>query len=200
MRTDPSIQNVQRPTGWPRNHVRDGHQVWDQFRQGSEHAFTSIYRRYVQHLYRYGKQFTASKYLIEDSIHDLFVELWHRRAAYGNVLDLKWYLLSSFKHRLFKNLQKAKRWEPEINDECETGVVFSHEVEIISNQIIEERRQYILRSISTLTRREKEAITLRFYNGLSYEEIAATMSVSVKSAYKLMYRAFEGMKKHIPHR
>lgn len=39
-------------------------------------------------------------------------------------------------------------------------------------------------TISKLTARQKEAIFLRFYEQLSYEEIAEVMGITVKASYK----------------
>ncbi len=83
-------------------------QIWDEFRNGSELAFTALYKKYVADLYHYGERLTDDKQLIEDSIHDLFVELWRQRASYKPVLRLKFYLLKSFRNRLMKNLYKER--------------------------------------------------------------------------------------------
>jgi RNA polymerase sigma factor (sigma-70 family) len=47
--------------------------------------------------------------------------------------------------------------------------------------------------INTLPPRQKEIIFLRFYEGLSYDEIADIMSISINSAYKLLYKALENL-------
>src|SRR5690606_16106282 len=70
-------------------------QIWDEFRNGSELAFTALYKMYVADLYHYGERLTDDKQLIEDSIHDLFVELWRQRSRYKPVQRLKFYLLKS---------------------------------------------------------------------------------------------------------
>lgn len=173
--------------------------VWNEFREGSELAFTAIYKRFIYDLYHYGERLTDDKELIEDSIHDFFVELWKQRKSYGEVSNLKFYLLKGFKYKLLKNIKKGKKLplQFKIDEEYDFKIVFSKEAELIAGQISEAQKANVLKSINALSRREKEAITLRFYDGLSYEEIAEAMSLSIKSAYKLMYRALETLKCHI---
>ena len=181
------------------NPAWNDHVVWNEFRAGSELAFTAIYKRYIYELYHYGERLTANKSLIEDSIHDLFVELWNQRTHYGEVANVKAYLFKGFKNRLIKNLNKARllpaSWHPGTDHDME--IVLSKEAELILGQISEEQKQSIQRGINSLTRREKEAITLRFYDDLSYQEIAEVMSVSLKSTYKLIYRAVGTLKNYL---
>lgn len=173
--------------------------IWYEFRRGNELAFTALYKKYVTSLYHYGERITPDKELIEDSIHDFFVELWNRRHRYGEVNDLTFYLLRGFKYRLLKNIKQARRLQTTVHvaDDYHFEIVFSREFELIHAQSSEENKRQVLNSINQLSKREKEAITLRFYDGLSYEEIAAMMSLSIKSTYKLMYRAMNGLKKNV---
>lgn len=176
--------------------------LWNDFRKGSELAFTAIYQRYVYDLYHFGELLTGHKEMIEDSIHDFFVELWKQRKSYKEITNLKAYLMRGFKYRLLKNLKKARRLSVEhnVSEDYDFEFVLSSEHEWIQNQLTEEQRVTLLKSINTLTPREKEAITLRFYDGLSYEEIAAIMDLSIKSTYKLLYRGIDALRKKIaPH-
>ena len=53
---------------------------WSAFKNGSEDAFAEIYREHVKGLLNYGYKVTSDRRLIEDSIQDLFYELWKNRA------------------------------------------------------------------------------------------------------------------------
>lgn len=169
----------------------DASTTWKEFRNGSELAFTAIYKRYATDLYHYGERLTGNKQIIEDSLHDLFVELWRRRSKYESVRHLKFYLLKSFRHRLIKNIRRNKRFA----DACNIEASLSVEIELPGEQTAELDRQLMEESINGLSAREKQAVFLRFYDELTYEEIASLMSISTKSTYKLMYRALEALKK-----
>ena len=57
----------------------------------------------------------------------------------------------------------------------------------------QELRARIRFFIETLPARQQEIIFLRFYEELSYEEIAGVMSISINSAYKLLYKALDNL-------
>jgi RNA polymerase sigma-70 factor (ECF subfamily) len=173
--------------------------VWNEFRKGSELAFTALYKQYVYVLYHYGERITPNRQLIEDSIHDFFVDLWNHREGYGEISNLKFYLLKGFKYRLIKNIRKLRALpvEYDIAEDYNLEIVFSKEFEWISKQISEEKKRILLQGLNALTMREKEAITLKFYDGLTYEQIAELMSLSVKSTYKLVYRAIDALRKNL---
>ncbi len=62
--------------------------------------------------------------------------------------------------------------------------------------VAEEQLVYLHQAFTKLSSRQKEVIYLRFYNQLSYEEIADVMSVQVKAIYKLMSRAILVLRTH----
>jgi RNA polymerase sigma factor (sigma-70 family) len=170
-------------------------QIWDEFRKGSELAFTALYKRYVTDLYHYGERLTDDKQLIEDSIHDLFVELWRQRAGYKPVLRLKFYLLKSFRNRLMKNLRRGGRVTQKTSgDQYDTDLLIAPGVDA-EPDASSEGLPRVQKGIEGLSPREKQAIVLRFYDGLTYEEIASLMTISTRSVYKLMYRALGSLKK-----
>jgi RNA polymerase sigma factor (sigma-70 family) len=51
--------------------------------------------------------------------------------------------------------------------------------------------------LKALTSRQKEAIFLRFYEGLSFEEVATVLHISVKATYKIMARSLESLRNNI---
>ena len=48
-----------------------------------------------------------------------------------------------------------------------------------------------------LTSRQREDIFLKFYEQLSYEEIADVMGISVKAGYKIMARSLDYLRKNL---
>ena len=52
--------------------------------------------------------------------------------------------------------------------------------------------------LDSLTDRQREAVYLRYTQGLSYEEIGKLMGIQPKAAQKLVYRAIEQMRKIQP--
>lgn len=178
--------------------IEDEGKLWANFKKGDESAFTSLYNEYIVPLYNYGERLTPDKALIEDSLHDFFVELWKNRATISQINCIKVYLYKGFKNRLIKNLDKKRKFPfYTISEEYQFEIVFSPEFNLIAEQVSQDQKDKLLKAVNKLAPRQKEAITLRFYDDLTYEQIALIMKLTVKSVYMLIYRAVEFLKQNL---
>jgi len=167
-------------------------QVWFSMKAGNRDALKELYLAYSNQLYNYGAKFTADKDLIKDAIQELFVLLWERRAYLADPQDIKNYLFKAFRSAVFKKLAYSQRRES--LDEGE-DYAFRLSVHMEDYLVMEEDQEAVKRRIQAgldgLTSRQREVIFLKFYEGLSYAEIAEVLDISVKGSYKLMARALE---------
>lgn len=178
--------------------IEDEGKLWADFKKGDESAFTSLYNKYIVQLYNYGERLTADKASIEDSIHDFFVELWKKRVTISQVYSVKVYLYKGFKNRLIKNLDKKRRFPcNNISEDYQFEIVFSPEFDLIAEQVSKDQKEELLQTVNQLAPRQKEALTLRFFDELSYKQIAFLMKIPVKSVYMLIYRAIDFLKQHL---
>ncbi|MDN5202128.1 RNA polymerase sigma factor [Fulvivirgaceae bacterium BMA10] len=175
-------------------------EIWDKIREGDHLAFTHIYNLYFYDLCRYGSRICGDRELIEDSIQDLFVEIWRSRKQHPQVHSLKYYLFKRLKRKIIKKLIDDRKAPIDRNilEDYDFKIVFSHEAELISQQITKEQQTKLLKALNQLTRRQKEAITLRFFDGFSNEEVASLLAMNTKSVRNLIYRAMVVLKKHVP--
>jgi len=171
--------------------------LWNSFKRGDWEAYTSLYHAYYRLLNNYGYKFTKDVKLIEDAIHDLFVTLWANRDNLGNPISVKNYLYKSIRNILFRKIKTESRFfNLQDNDESIPFEV-SHDHQLILNE--EERiiQQTIKDVLHKLPARQQEIVFLRFYDGLSYEEIADIMCIHVSSAYKLLYKALDNLQQSL---
>ena len=61
-----------------------------------------------------------------------------------------------------------------------------------------EKIQRLQEMLNALTPRQREAIYLRYTQGLSYEEVGRVMGIQPTAAQKLVYRAIEEMRNRHP--
>lgn len=163
--------------------------------EGNIEAYTGLYKEYYKKFYNYGRKFTDNKDLIEDSIQEVFLDLWSRRENLSHVESPNYYLYSSFRYTLLK---KIKQRDKIVFDEAESEEhAFSAESIIVDKELNEEMRTKLNEAIKTLTGRQIEAVFLRFYEGLSYPEVAAMLNISVKATYKIVARSISALKEKI---
>ena len=133
--------------------------------------------------------------LVKDSIQDLFVKLWTNRRNLGATSNIKYYLLTAMKHRLIDLSLAPVTTQLDLAGPGEAfRMEFSADSEYLRREQNNQQIQSLLAALDQLTGRQKEIIYLRFFEELSYDEIAVMMDISVKGAYKLSYRALDALK------
>lgn len=173
--------------------------LWDEFRAGSLQAFTELYNTHVRALYGYGRKFTADTDMLEDCIQDLFIDLWKKRENLGFTNSVKFYLFVALRNRIIRQKQSAsKRAAEAFPAEYEFEIALSPETALINDQTWLEQKRYLEQAISKLTRRQKEAVYLKFFEGLSYEETASIMNLELRSVYNLISKAVEALRHNAP--
>jgi RNA polymerase sigma factor (sigma-70 family) len=83
-----------------------------------------------------------------------------------------------------------------LSDEYSFSVEFSSDLRLID----EEHEVYQVRKLegvlNSLSDRQKELIYLRFYQSLSFEQIAEVMNLSRQSVYNLLQKSLGSLRKH----
>lgn len=174
----------------PQAEIQSDHALWFAFMQGDESAYAQLYKRNFYELYNYGVKLCSQPDFVKDCIHDLFIDLWKQRKRPRRITTIKPYLLKALRNIIFKEQRRQPRFQPvdlAYNFEIES----SSETIMINQQASQQQQQRLYEALSTLTQRQREAVFLRFYSQLSYEEVADVLGISTKATYKLMARAIE---------
>ncbi|GAB3503784.1 RNA polymerase sigma factor [Emticicia fontis] len=172
--------------------------VWEAFRAGDRNAFASLMNDYYPLLLNYGSQFQKDREFVKDCLHDLFVDLWNRRQRLEGVEKLKPYLLISLRHRLFRESRRLRwfREAEEVNDEYAFEVQFAIESYLVNNEVQHEDLKRLQFNLEKLPKRQREAIYLRFFQEMEYDDIAKVMSINYHSAVNLIYEALKLLRKN----
>lgn len=177
----------------------DDSSLWTNFRKGSEEAFEALYYRHADNLYNYGMHFFMDKVLVEDSIQDLFLDLWRRREFLNETDSVRFYLCKSLKRNILRKLQAKERIDKQrgllwILEDRQTP---SPEAEVITLECSTTRSEWLASAIRFLPTRQREIIVYRFYQDLTLAEIAQLMSLGIDSTYTLLSRALNSLRKSI---
>ena len=167
--------------------------VWARVGSGDQDAYGQIYVFYFRSLYNYGRKMTTNIAVLEDALQETLVAVWTGRGRLQGVERPHSYLLQTFRFILFRKLRGDRKLRRLANTEP-GDLDFGREELLIRLDLQEDLRRRIEQALQTLTGRQREAIFLRFYEGLSYEEVAVIMGISVKATYKIMSRAILQLK------
>lgn len=179
------------------NSQQDEMFLWVRLCEGDREAFGEIYRRYFPLLFRYCIRFTTDRNLVKDMLQDFFSQLFLQRAGLSAPVNLKSYLLVAARRKLFRYLGKSAKMPGMLDDQVASlfDLELSPESILINRQHNEHAARLLQQKLHALTLRQKEAVYLRFYENLTYEEIAEIMGLKeVKYARTLIYRAIAELK------
>lgn len=171
--------------------------LWVEFLGGSDKALAEIYRIYSKKLFNYGRQFTKCDDLIYDTIQDVFIYLVDAREKLAVAKSVRFYLFSVFRRTLLKALEKDKNVVFPEKDALEGFLISVNDEYYSVNEFISERhKKLIMTAVNQLPARQREMLTLRFFEGMSYEQIAAMMDLAnAKTVRTMMYRSFSRLNK-----
>ncbi|MCJ8208401.1 sigma-70 family RNA polymerase sigma factor [Mucilaginibacter sp. RS28] len=170
-------------------------QLWTLFLQGDQQAYHDIYALYYQNLYSYGLRKVNEPELVRDCIQDLFVNLWSGRKNLNSTDNIKYYLLASLKNLLIRAATQNTRWQGIDADTLnQFQLEFNLESEYIRKENMSLQAKALMDALDQLTPRQKEVLYLRYFEELSFEEIADLLDISVRAVYKLGYRAIDALK------
>lgn len=174
--------------------------LWRAFRSGDEKALITIFDRFTKPLYNYGYKIVGESELVKDCIQELFIEIWQNRARLGDTDSIKFYLFKSLRRKLVRSKTKSQSWIfNSLSIDYNNEVSPSHEFVLITEQISLEKKEKLMMMLHKLTKRQHEAIFLRYFEELNCEQIAAVMELSKQAVYNLLHHALDQLKKHVDH-
>jgi RNA polymerase sigma factor (sigma-70 family) len=171
-------------------------QLWNRFRQGDRDAFRQIYQLFAGDLLNYGYKVSGDIQLIEDSVHDLFVEIWQRRANLSETDSIRFYLFRALRNKISTSQRRNH-----LQDPFESIETSADEFLIEQHLIDEEQHDGLLRqlriSYGFLSPRQQQALHMRFFLHLSNEEIAELMGINYQSACKFIYSGLKALRETV---
>ena len=179
------------------NHYNDK-DLWNLIKRGDKKAFDFVYQKHIRSLYFFGYKICANKTLVEDCIQEVFLSLWKSRRNINIRQSIRAYLLHALRHSLIRRL-KADKKTMDFSDKEPTLGSFDIQLPVEAHWIAAEvKAQNTLRlkqALEQLSNREKEAIYLKYYENISYEEIATIMGISQRAVYKVVHSGIKKLRR-----
>lgn len=160
---------------------------------GNTAAFREVFRNYYSQLYLYGYKIVQDKTLLEDTIQELFLELWNNNNI-AEIQSVKAYLFKSLQYKLYKKIALKK--ETTLGNSFLIDIPFdlNKETLLVEEENEKEKANFIGELLNELSPRQREIIYLRFYRDMSYEEISYIMQINYQAARNLLSQALKALK------
>ncbi len=167
--------------------------LWKDFKNSSSEAFSLLYSTYFSVLQTYGKRLGADSMVVQDAIHDLFLDLWRMRENLSDSVSIQFYLCRCLRRRLHIHakmllpvLEESPDWQ--LYTEC-------FESTLIREEAMNDACLFVGRMLELLSRREKEVVLLKYYHNNSVREVALLLSIKEQTVRNLMHRALLKLRK-----
>ncbi|HEU0185864.1 MAG TPA: RNA polymerase sigma factor [Blastocatellia bacterium] len=160
--------------------------------RGDQAAFSQIYQRYRNRVYGFAYRMLGTQEAAEDVTQEAFLLLIRQpevyQAARGSLLT---FLCAVARNHIFQHLRRQGRYAPE---QVETLDQYdeappSRSFDPLSDLLERELAVQVETALARLPVAQREAIVLREYQELSYEEIAAVIGADTNVVKARLYRA-----------
>lgn len=140
-------------------------------KNGDKEAFGQIYKLYIKRIYRYIYFFVYNQALAEDLAQNTFIKAWKSFPSFSEKIGtLQAYLYKIAKNNVIDYQRKKKEVSLEVmEDVFPSGEDLEEMVTKIQNA------EMVNKELLGLDKEEKQIIVLRYFEELSYEEIAKVL-------------------------
>lgn len=163
---------------------------WNKLRNNDEQEWKSLFRQHASFLYAYGMKFAHNEDLVKDIVQELFIAIYEKRNSLNEPAYMRAYLCAGLRNRLINELKKETDIYLDEGD-------YSFTLYIDDQSVDEEEKQYrkIQNLLNKLTNRQREVVYLKYFKGMSNEEIACTLGINKQSVANILSEAIRQMKK-----
>lgn len=155
-------------------------ELFQKFSEGSEAAFSAIYRHYYFQVYQYAKRWLPERKDAEDVTADTFVKLWDRRESFDNFDNLGGFLYLTVRNACF-DLLRRRQLRTSKEEEVLRRFQDDKETDFTIQQVREEFFRLVYDKVNRMPPKMKEVFLLSYREGLKPAEIARQLNLSVNT-------------------
>ena len=165
--------------------------------KGDKDAFEKIFRAYYKRLHGFARSYVTSWEEAEDIVQSVFLKIWDQRSSWDPPGRVRHYLFTAVRNEALNTIrhqQVVKEKEGELGrifTELKTATPDSEDPETKA------LRKDIERGIDQLPPRCQQIFMLNRRSGLTYEEIADFLDISINTVGTQMGRALKSLRNHL---
>ena len=163
-------------------------------KNGDEEAFTSLYHRYCNKVYKFCSLYFTNNSSAEEVVQEVFIKLWDIRSYVNENENLEGLLFIITRNMVFDNTRKNFN---ESFYQISILSAYDKAYDIEEELHAKDLKVYIDRLVNELTPRQKEIFCMSRYEHLSYKEIAEKLNITPKTVERHINDALKYLKKNI---
>jgi len=165
-------------------------------RQGSHQAFAILVRRHTDRFYAAAFRLSGRAGEAEDLVQDAFMKIWQKPDVWKDDRGAKF---TTWFYRILvnQNIDRMRKNQKMVSGETILPFIADSKADPEVMAGASEEQVRLERALSALPERQRTALNLCFYEGLSNEEAAGIMGVKIKALESLLMRAKAGLKEYL---
>lgn len=173
-------------------------EVWQDFLQHGEKAFSALYEAFFDRLYIYGCNIVHDETYVKDAIQEIFLKLLQRDRETLDIQNISSYLFVALRNYLRKELY-ARENKRRHQERFLEGQPLTEETAALDLNFQGEGSfvEIVKKEVNNLPARQREILFLRFFEGLDYKEISQIMSVNHQVVRNYAYRGMKKLRKNM---
>jgi RNA polymerase sigma-70 factor (ECF subfamily) len=161
---------------------------------GSSVAFERLMRRYERLVYRVAYGFTGDHDLTREVLQDTFLKVHASLASWRGDGDLRnW--IARIASREASNRERSLRRRP--TDVWDDAIAPRAEPSQENELVAREERRALRRALSALGPKQRMAIVLRYFEGMSSREMSGVLGCSEDTARNLLLRGLRALRANL---
>ncbi len=168
----------------------------EKWQSGDMSAFEALFRQYERLVFKNAYLITGAREEAEDVLQEVFVSVWKSRHTFNPDKGK----LTTWLYRITVNeclrRQRKKRPAPvslENIDLAETQHVEGQEEVLVNRQEYER----LIRAMNSLDSKHRAVLVLRYFNDLSYDEIAQVVGIPLGTVKSRIYLALKTLREQL---
>ena len=169
-------------------------------RRGEPEAFDALLARYQNRLFRYLVRFTADRAAAQDLFQETWLKVITRIHRYDDSRPFEPWLFSVARNLAVDHLRKASPEsldEPSPAGEAKIARLGADEPGSLERLLERERRGQLERRLEELPALYREALSLRFEEEMTFEEMAQVLAAPVSTVKSRVQRALSTLRKRM---
>ena len=161
----------------------------DQARRGDQAAFSRLVEAYQRPVYNLACRMLGNAAEAEEAAQETFVRMYTKLHTFQSDRKLASWVLSIASHYCIDRLRRRRINWLSLDDDPIAAVLPSHQLNPEESALRREACDEVQDCIAELEPGYRAPLILRYWQGLSYEEIAEVMGISVSAVKSRLHRA-----------
>lgn len=173
------------------SYCTDDLELIEALREGDTEAFSCLFRKYYSNLVLYAGAYITDKDVCEDTVQNIFLNIWNNRDNLIIKTTVKSYLLVAVRYRCIDEIRQRKIKNDYVSFESQYLASGNSTAEYM---LLSDLKDHLEQAMSKLPLEERLVFELSRFSNLKYWEISEKLNIPIKTIEKRISSVLKKLK------